>query len=566
MRSWTISLRNAFVDTTNSSDGLLKVAGEDGGDLIVHITTHLYVTNWVSNKFNYGTGQANNHAQNSALRQPDNMKYVLCTGTQADVFEFVSVNLVCRPSTEPVKTLPGGGTGGNKDNNTYVIHYRTQGSTAKPGVNDAQFNVVAQNPTESWGSEDTMIAEGHKSDPHPKFHGTGFVLGGGSIDQASDFDYYVSGYNTTPVGQDAGEYYPSEFHDHFTIPAGEYTPSALASVMTEQMSEINKSKAFTPDAWVNTPYLQSSSNEALADYYLVREDGLEVCQFDTTVNANGFFIGASQVAFEYSDVTKSFKFTYAHTPIYSPNATGSEVVRVNTSYAGTPPFGQVDGKLFYATSNGGVFFKSLQPSDFWHGTLNLPKSMLASYTTTHIGFTDVITGPVFAGVQALVPAINVTDTICGLDSFIVKNGGHFERVPSAEAFNQQDTTANDSYEILGGKVDVTVMTSAYFLVQLQGQFLSNLVQQSKVFHGISGIVSRYQNYGTYTSADASSSVAYTHSGAPVQLASLTVRLLNPDMTIPAEIGSDNTFFVSIGSAMSDQQRWALQNQPIKKIK
>lgn len=59
------------------------------------------------------------------------------------------------------------------------------------------------------------------------------------------------------------------------------------------------------------------------------------------------------------------------------------------------------------------------------------------------------------------------------------------------------------------------------------------------------IVSRYYNSGSYTTADSSSGIMYTHVGAPQMLKSLRVRILEPDGTLSKEIGSDNAVFFQL---------------------
>ena len=75
-------------------------------------------------------------------------------------------------------------------------------------------------------------------------------------------------------------------------------------------------------------------------------------------------------------------------------------------------------------------------------------------------------------------------------------------------------------------------------------FKSNLVSTEITSRAIHGIIDRYYSKGSYTTGT-DNSLIYTHRGQPLVLSKFYTRILQPNRTVPEELGNDNTIFIEI---------------------
>lgn len=557
----TITVGNSFIDTKAISNQQINITPE----LATISSRHfLYVHNWALNKTNY-----NNETVNDTV-QPDGKKYIACKKTSAGTESRTLAYLVFEAQQGP------GPNGDDYYRVKYIPLGKTEAEVKSVYVGDivapplgrplkVSFNLAAATPlTPASGGNDAVY-----------FEDTGPGLGWEKPNKARLF--YNGTYENVTINNFVRThtdplYSPIPFtFGPVTIPTGQYSPTELASTLTEAMTTAQDTyeQLGTRDILKHMPQFLESNNTALplnngapVVPELVAEDGSVACQFD---NNHDYFIGASKLAVEYSDITNSFKFTYMHTPVYDD---GNEVVQMVQSKTqnGT---GANSSKYIWANSNGGVVFEALEPAALWLDTLGFQPSMFVIPQYRNVEFYNLqpdglAVVPTFLETNnppnALISGVNTTSNVITLDTFVdKKKDGNLDPTWYTPG-NTAPTTSELTHEIPALYRPDNRLSDAYYIIQLESNYFSNFVSNSSVGHGTTAIISRYQNYGNYTSGSSSDSgLVYTHSGAPITLSTLRVRVLNPDFSYPDDIGPDNTVFLNIQGGMSEQQRYALTN-------
>ena len=99
----------------------------------------------------------------------------------------------------------------------------------------------------------------------------------------------------------------------------------------------------------------------------------------------------------------------------------------------------------------------------------------------------------------------------------------------------------------------TLLSSAYYLVEIGGVFKNKFIGSSYYSKMITGILNRYYSTGQFTSG--STPFSYTHIGVePIFIRSLKVRFLNPDGTLASGIGEDNSIMLTLEKNTNNIQK------------
>ena len=101
-------------------------------------------------------------------------------------------------------------------------------------------------------------------------------------------------------------------------------------------------------------------------------------------------------------------------------------------------------------------------------------------------------------------------------------------------------------------VSGVLLDTGYYLLEINAGITNLIMDSSKTYRNISGIINRYFSLGSYTSTGMDTSLVYTHSGEPIALSDIQIRVLNPDKT-PASIGFDNTIFLEVNRGQIAKQ-------------
>ena len=115
-----------------------------------------------------------------------------------------------------------------------------------------------------------------------------------------------------------------------------------------------------------------------------------------------------------------------------------------------------------------------------------------------------------------------------------------------------ESTIDNTINILSNKTMAqTLNTYSHFLIEADFKFSNNIFGINP-YRNIPGIVSKYYSAGSYTFGDSSNSVQYTHTGIPLILKSIKVRILTSNKVIDPTIGNDNTVYFQIVKASNNK--------------
>ena len=225
------------------------------------------------------------------------------------------------------------------------------------------------------------------------------------------------------TGNDA--WHPTVFDGIYQLPAGQYTPKRLCTVINTQLQQNygtgpnvadtrtsggiwNTSQFFktsdsqainegTNSGDIDTCTLMDMANEGKGYHYVATYRG-------GTLGAKNIWMGASQMVLSYDDDSQKFFWEYLHTPLYQ-SGEESVAIQYNNPATGTPVTTLV-GESALVYSSGGIIFQSLtafegilgeasyNPVDFWDGTL---KFNLAQLYGPRYSMSTAIVGAPFAG-------------------------------------------------------------------------------------------------------------------------------------------------------------------------
>lgn len=335
----------------------------------------------------------------------------------------------------------------------------------------------------------------------------------------------------------------------YTLPAGVYTPTQLAEILTDEMTKIDSLGAignnFASDVYpVNNPFLttvgQLKAKSGVTTSYFCNTAGTQFINYGpiADMKARGVdrLIGASEVALTYDENHKKMSFSILHTPQFVNENAGQN--------DGVPGVVYDNDRLIDCYS--GVFFSRLSPSDFW----------------TNLGFSDVVVTPALGNVIADVSGImggpvraiemgigkgdKRTAGFESLDTPVQKNANF--RIPNPTG----DISTSATLPIYGNRVFANDFSSeGYYLIEIDCGIAQDLVGATGNvgFNStkIHSIVSNYFSQGSYTSDQGSGSIGYVHKGNPILLSNFNVRILQSDGSVPdpINIGNHNTIFLEL---------------------
>ncbi len=207
------------------------------------------------------------------------------------------------------------------------------------------------------------------------------------------------------TGNDA--WHPTIFDGIYQLPAGQYTPKRLCTVINTQLQQNYGGGPTAEDSrtgggiWNTSQFFVSSDSQAVAEG--ADSGDIDTCTLmdmanvgqgfhyvatyrPTNSGAKNIWMGASQVELSYDDDSQKFFWEYLHTPLYQ-SGEESVAIQYNNPPAGTDPK-TTTGSTAFVYSNGGIIFQSLtafegilgedsyNPVDFWDGTLKFNLAQL----------------------------------------------------------------------------------------------------------------------------------------------------------------------------------------------
>ena len=302
-----------------------------------------------------------------------------------------------------------------------------------------------------------------------------------------------------------------------------------------------------------------------------------------------FFVGAEQVDLAYDPVLQKIAFSSIHFPQYvnasSGGASGTGVPGIEWSRA--PPYGPAAGQIVPDYS--GASFTRLAPTDFWRNQIGF-QNIIIPHISSKTSFqsnpgnilghnplqpaenptpTDAAaTPPSGAFVQGInvVPTVglNITSAYQGLDLVVFKSDTFWNPqtpIPASTwAPGDVGTSSTLTTPILADReFNVSNNDEGYFLIEIGFKFPQQMVGGSdtnntnRSYNNIQSIVGKYYTSpNNFLQDQGGGSIEYQHMGEPQMISDLSVRILNPDGSVPTNIdlGNRNTLFLEIIKAVN----------------
>jgi hypothetical protein len=378
----------------------------------------------------------------------------------------------------------------------------------------------------------------------------------------------------SPIPPESDIWNPYIFTTTLVIPQGNYSPSFLSLYISEKLSQNNSQNLPTINSLAQTPFLKTSKNYdvdqpmpngALNPDGTPRVIGEEGTMYIATDNSlrfifaegKNYFIGSSQIALEYDTDSNKMVFQFLHFPMYD-NVSGTNI-SVRYQY-----YNNVDTNPIIATAkNGGILLTGLSSVDatgnstnFWTDVLGFDLGVIcvnshAGYLTTVLGLSGLT-----QTLGTTTHGVNMTTGFAGIDTIVVKNQSKF--------YLEEPLTSFDD-NILSSTINNTIALEASTTInQLINRYSHYIIQTDIVFRNtftginsftnMNGIISKWYSSNNYTFSDGDGAIEYIHSGQPVYIKSIKVRILSSDKTIDPELGSDNTIFFQIIKSSQIQKK------------
>ena len=574
-----LSVSKAFIDTrvsNSANDGRVHI--DDTNDLF-SINFIMYVVNY-TNAGNYASDFGFSDKVGFTNSHPDGRKYIVGirdttspTGLKCTRFELAYQKGLAKGAT--VSTTLGYTDLSGKLNTVpiYILNPATGNGTALvfTDATTKSFNLTYKSPS---GSSDFFATDFSfpEQDRLTKL-GYRIVFGGARVD-----DNVVQG-ESAPFG---GQYaiHPYECNISFTIPQASYQPSALAKLITDNMSaQILKQTHPTPINPLTTtptfePYVDTDFGDATLyvsdfptknpvftshqqllgdadfgldqqdDILLVAQDGNSVLQLGQGTTDN-YLLGSSQCALIYDPDLNKYVFQQIHSPIISSN-TDAIIQRQ----------GLDANSFFTASANSGIAFTSAgdaKTQKLLTVDMGFDNDLfVVKKTLDAVDYGDIGDGAVTYTSYEVIMDVgkNITENLKSIDGFFIKEDASFATIPTT--LSERIIVSNNLSSIVGnfteGGGQPGELANGYFLIEISGLPTQELVtshNKNIINQKIKSIVSRYYATSDYTSDAGEGSIPYIHNGEPQYIDKLRVRILSPDGTPAPDIQADNTIFLQL---------------------
>jgi hypothetical protein len=251
-------------------------------------------------------------------------------------------------------------------------------------------------------------------------------------------------------------------------------------------------------------------------------DPLDPATKNYTYNAPAYY-GSSENVLEYDEDRSVFLWQYLHMPYYG---SAPPTICIRQLRNGTAGNAEAVNKYYTVTQLGGVFFLDIQPRDFIESLGFTADQLLVPIQPSGIILRDDLDNRITKGYSSLASMIDITNP---------KN---------ITANTAQDIATTDTVGILASSLD-DLTSGGFYLVDIN-LGAQNYLFQNGVKNNIQAIVSKYNQIKNYVTGYSDSSVGYVHQGAPFNLQTLSINILDPQTKLPDEnIAGKTSIFIQI---------------------
>jgi hypothetical protein len=555
-----ISIKNVFLDTTEENQFSFP------NDVNLQIGYGMYIVDWYgdANKTDYQDSDGNTTTP-QYLTGDMYIPYQDLSGIPLNpaLFDFIQgVQYLAQPNnynegenvtfTYFYKDIQGVSRTIHK---TYpVSNFNNNRSTNFP-INDTSFQLVVQKgsfnlnigtPQSESGNFDAWDAAGLAYDPINNIYPMSTIFG-----------------NTPSVTVQQ----PYEFTANIVFPAGVYSPQELSQRLSEVMTNNALSNATSV---VGNPFLKTlgafdvgnpepnyngpSPAPNISDQvYFYNQSLTSRFGMDQTQKGNKTWIGASQIDFNYDQVSK-FQLLFSHVPIYDDDSATNISIRYLRKGSSYPNMGHRRGNIYSVGKHSGIYLTSLESFDsktgkrtkFWE---NLGFSLgNVCVQKQSIGQKTLFGSQSFWYTVNLVDGLTTCNAFVGTDTIVIKKKDLWFLEPTVPNDDNVGITATSEATIpIDAELSVPQIQTpfSHYLIELDLGLRNTYIDSSTTYKLIASVVSRYYSYGSYTSDSGEGSIVYTHKGNPVYFRSARVRIMNSDKQPDGDLGDDNTIIVQL---------------------
>lgn len=327
------------------------------------------------------------------------------------------------------------------------------------------------------------------------------------------------------------------------LKAGNYTPAQLVLVVNNLFVDIPNKIIF------NTPVAQNSLLLNIRQLYQEQGKSSENFAFfsnnpppaNVGVNSynisfsgsedDNYFIGTSNFSLAFNDTNQTFEIQIIHQPIFDANG--------NLAIAFKPDNNATADVIDIFNKSSGIIISNLEPSDFWEEKLGFDILSFSPQVKTVPRTIDDAT-VFFQFIDNVQEKVNITGNFYSLDTLVTKNA-------TAQVFQSLAFSTSDSFFTIPAEYrlnkSLTGTTDAYFMIEVDLGITTKLLG-TKSYAKVQQIVSKYYNYQSYT-VGSDGIIPYVHKGAPVNISSIRVRVLDPRGNVDENVGNDNTVFINV---------------------
>lgn len=336
-----------------------------------------------------------------------------------------------------------------------------------------------------------------------------------------------------------------------TLQAGTYDPDSLCEIINEKMTTINPITEFPfqGNSILNSVgYFQNSvygnAGGVVQKLLFVPQDGQNLVMPRVTSEYarppnNDLFTGASQFVLAFDENTKTFEFSYMHTPFYYQTHPAVQIFK-DTSVGGLP--------VYEIGNQSGIFLQKLtatttqgKSTNFWSllgFDLTQTPNLIQKFTYIEVDDAQDPPKKLLLATTNYNFGLSVTRGLITTDTAIVKDD---PLVPFADNPIISTATIDETTSIKAG---ISVLDNedkfGYFIVEIGHKLKNDFYTQENNYRNFQQVVSRYFVQNSYTSGTSDGSLIYTHEGEPTLLQSFRCRILNSDKELANNIGQDNT--------------------------
>ena len=589
----SIQIKSAFIDTASES----TVTVDE--DFTATLTTAKYFTNHylgtdvsVNNPLSEGSGMTFTDDKALNLAGPDNKKYWSCQTNPSNLNNHLLLSI----TVFPIKEKKFGD-----------LHFNMLVRDPLQPTATATFVPIKQQyiPPLHWKD---YKSGGYKHNVDVWVNvppGTDPALSIQFVPFKGDFKGDWAGHNMyVPLVREAifsttlqSENFLTLITDTCEIPIkkGEYTPTELATLMTDQMSLLvrpggtvgNNYAAVPSEFLVDSPFLSSTKQHY--QKALLQADNTYPAQGvsnDTTIyiseDGNALFsnwrlptlssaasdnlLGTNNASLNFDTTLNKLNFDVLHFPVLVPD--GSPAVYI-PGIVYTPDQADTTATKFphdAVTSYSGVGIVEFSPAPFWQNlgftganTISVVQNPteLFNYSPGFYwnGSENLPLTPPTRAIHRITVGSQVgkstTSQYAGMD-LVVNN-------TAATWMNPYENTAGVASSITNPMVgdrqfNGSANNDGYLMINIGVKIPQTMVASTQA--GVVGsnqcqsIVGKFYTSGNILQDQGEGSIAYTHVGEPQILSSLDVQILNGDGTIPinTDIGPNNTIFLELVKA------------------